>query len=107
MNVEKFASCQGGDTDTSRTTHFEQTGDLTVTLKRGNHPDMQNVGSQDGIVLIRWRSTTTTALPWWSLNRATHSGMTTSPRLRPRWRTCSSAWCLRRACGPAASAPNR
>ena len=53
MNVEKFASYHGDETDTSRTTHFEQTGDLTVTLKRGDHPDMQNVGSQDGIVLIR------------------------------------------------------
>ena len=53
MNVEKFASYHGDETDTSRTTHFEHTGDLTVTLKRGDHPDMQNVGSQDGIVLIR------------------------------------------------------
>jgi hypothetical protein len=52
MNVEKFASYQGEDTDTSRTTHFEQTGDPTVTLKRGEHPDVR-VGSQDGIVLIR------------------------------------------------------
>jgi hypothetical protein len=52
MNVEKFASYQGEDTDTSRATHFEQTGDLTVTLKRGEHPDVR-VGSQDGIVLIR------------------------------------------------------
>jgi hypothetical protein len=32
---------------------LEQTGDLTVTLKRGNHRDTQQVGSQDGIVLIR------------------------------------------------------
>ena len=53
MNVEQFASHRGADTDTSRTTHFEQTGDLTVTLKRGEHPDMQHVGSHDGIVLIR------------------------------------------------------
>ena len=52
MNVEKFASYQGEDTDTSRTTHFEQTGDLTVMLKRGEHPDVR-VGSQDGSVLIR------------------------------------------------------
>jgi hypothetical protein len=53
MNVEQFASHRGADTDTSRTTHFEQTGDLTVTLKRGEHPNMQHVGSQDGIILIR------------------------------------------------------
>ena len=52
LNVEKFAGYQGEDEHTSRATHFKQTGDLTVTLKRGEHPDVR-VGSQDGIVLIR------------------------------------------------------